>query len=199
MRAQYTSFIKMDAGDLINRFSADMSLIDGGLGMSFIYSANSKYNNYMVILNLTSVEDMLLAVAACIILIATTPYIAAAMPIVMTVFWGIQTVYLPTSKQLRIIDLDAKAPICSHFISSLSGRLAINSFGWRQVYEDKNEHLLEDSQKAYYLLKTVQNWISLVLDMTVAVLAIILTALAVSLKQKVDPAFLGLAMTSIVS
>ena len=119
----------------------------------------------------------------------------------MAVFWTIQRVYLRTSKQLRTMDLDAKAPLCSHFMVSVSGSLTISLFGWGGKYKEQNRELLHKSQIPYYLLHTMQNWLYLVLDLVVAALVVLLAGMTVWLGRKgqVDPGYLGLALTSVVS
>ena len=41
-RTSYINFIQKDAGDLINRFSQDIALIDSALGRSFVNVTNRK-------------------------------------------------------------------------------------------------------------------------------------------------------------
>jgi len=94
----------------------------------------------------------------------------------------IQKYYLRTSRQIRLLDLQAKAPLYSHFIESLSGLVTIRAFGWSDDFVEQNLVLLDNSQKPYYLLFCIQMWLSLVLDLVVAVLAVILIALVVKFR-----------------
>jgi len=62
----------------------------------------------------------------------------------------------------------------------------------------KNIRFLDASQKPYYLLFSIQRWLNFVLDMVVASIAILLMALTVSLKGKISPGLLGIALVQVV-
>lgn len=75
----------------------------------------------------------------------------------------------------------------------------LRAFGWSEAAIQKNDQLLDVSQKPFYLLLCVQRWLTLVLDMVVAVIAILLMSLAVALRSRIDPGFLGVAMVNVMS
>ncbi|GAM37304.1 hypothetical protein TCE0_023r07121 [Talaromyces pinophilus] len=95
--------------------------------------------------------------------------------------------------------IETKAPLYSHFIESLSGLATLRAFGWSDATLDKNTRLLDTSQKPFYLLLCIQRWLTLVLDMIVAVIAVLLMSLAVILRSRVNPGFLGVAMVNIMN
>lgn len=151
----------------------------------------------MAFINVT--YSALNCVAQIGILIVATPFIAAALPPVFGVLYLIQNIYLRTSKQLRIMDLEAKAPLCTHFLETLSGVVTINAFNWAERNRERNKMLLDRSQVPYYLLESVQQWLALVLSLVVAGMATVLMAVCVALADRVDAGYLGLAMLSLVS
>lgn len=110
-----------------------------------------------------------------------------------------QKYYLRTSRQLRLLDLEAKSPLYSHFIESLSGLVTIRAFGWADKFCELNLKLLDISQKPYYLLFCIQRWLGLLLDLIVAALAVILMILVVKLRTEVSGGFVGLALLNVVS
>lgn len=87
----------------------------------------------------------------------------------------------------------------THFIESLSGLITIRSYSWTGTYTSKCVHLLDASQKPYYLLLCVQRWLVLVLDLVVAGLAVIIVGMAVGLRSRINPGFLGLALVNMMS
>ena len=111
----------------------------------------------------------------------------------------IQKFYLRTSRQVRLLDLEAKSPLYSHFIESLSGLVTIRAFGWSDSFVEQNLVLLDNSQKPYYLLFCVQRWLSLVLDIMAAVLALILMVIVVKLRHTVSSRYVGLALLNVIS
>ena len=111
----------------------------------------------------------------------------------------LQKYYLRTSRQLRLLDLEAKSPLYSHFIESLSGLSTIRAFGWTDNFLERNLTLLDVSQKPYYLLFCIQRWLGLILDLMVAALAVILMVLVVKLRSNVTSGFVGLALLNVMS
>lgn len=121
------------------------------------------------------------------------------MPFVLVVLWQIQKFYLKTSRQLRHMELESKGPLYTNFFESLAGMATIRAFGWTTDFQNRNNELLKMSQKPMFLLSAIQIWLQLVLDLVVTVLAIIVSTLAVTLRDKVDTGFVGLALFNLVS
>ena len=99
----------------------------------------------------------------------------------------------------RLLYLEAKSPLYSHFIESLSGLVTICAFGWAPNVQDLNLALLDVSQKPYYLLLCIQRWLALILDLIVAGLAVILMVLVVKLRTDISPGHVGLALLNVMS
>lgn len=126
MKVTYVSWITQSIGGVINRFSQDVMIIDTQLANAFINTA----------------MQVCTSIASTVLLIVATPYIGIAVPFLCAIFWVIQHVYLRTSKQLRTLDLEAKAPLCAHFWQSASGLASIKAFGWTEDYREMNIQLL---------------------------------------------------------
>jgi len=125
-------------------------------------------------------------------------YAAAAFPVVLISLYFIQKYYLRTSRQLRLLDLEAKSPLYTQFMESLSGLATIRAFGWRSALESHNAEMLDQSQKPFYLLFAVQRWLTLVLDLVVAAVAVILMVMVVELRGTISPGFVGVAMLNVI-
>ncbi|KAK4444912.1 ABC multidrug transporter [Podospora aff. communis PSN243] len=182
MRAPISSLSGTTTGSLINRFSQDMNLVDMTLPATL--------TNVAFPLDLTGC----LGVAA--LAIVAVSYSAATMPLLFVAVYYLQRFYLRTSRQLRLLDLEAKAPLYSHVLESLDGMASIRAYGWSSNYIAKNLEHLDTAQKPYYLLLCIQQWLTLVLGLIVAAFTTILTILAVVLHGKVDAGFFGIALVS---
>lgn len=125
-------------------------------------------------------------------------YAAVSFPIVLTALYFIQKFYLRTSRQLRFLDLEAKSPLYSQFMECLSGLATVRAFGWQNALEDKNRELLDESQKPFYLLFAVQRWLTLVLDLMVAAVAVLLIVLVTQLRGIMTPGFVGVALLNVL-
>ncbi|KAF5673240.1 multidrug resistance-associated 1 [Fusarium denticulatum] len=139
------------------------------------------------------------AIAKAGLLASSNPYIAAAFPLLGAVYFYLQRGYLRTSRQLRLLDLEEKAPLYTQFLETLSGLATIRAFGWRDAVIQTNHSLVDRSQRPFYLLMIVQRWLVLVLDLTTAALALLLVGLAVRLRGEVDIGLTGVSLVQLIS
>jgi ABC-type multidrug transport system fused ATPase/permease subunit len=176
-------FTSTDAGQIVNRFSQDLSVIDAELPIAALVLAN---NFFMAIIQ---------AIFVCV----SASYFSVVLPFVLFTMYMIQKFYLRTSRQIRLMDLEAKAPLYSHFLETLNGLVTIRAFGWTKDMEKRNMTFLDASQRPFYLLYCIQRWLMLVIDLLVAALAVILVALVVRFRHTADAGFVGLALINIMS
>jgi ABC-type multidrug transport system fused ATPase/permease subunit len=125
-------------------------------------------------------------------------WLGLAVPLMLLTLFVLQKFYLRTSRQLRLLDLEAKSPLYSHFISSFAGLTSLRAYGWSKLAAAENLHYLNDSQRPFYLLRCVQRWLNMVLNLIVAGLAILLVGIAIALKNSINPGLLGVALTSVM-
>lgn len=123
---------------------------------------------------------------------------AASVPVLIITVWSLQHIYLRTSRQLRLLDIEAKSPLYSHFLESLGGLITIRSFGWEPQFQNRNAVLLDDSQRPYYLLYCIQRWLTLVLDLIVGAEAVLVVGLAVGLRHSTSPGLLGVSLNNVM-
>jgi len=180
--APMSFFSVTDTGVTVNRFSQDLMLIDMELPVAA----------------LNTFATFVLVIAQMILIGVASIYAAIAFPIVLLALFFIQKCYLRTSRQLRLLDLESKSPLYSQFMEILSGLATVRAFGWQSALVDKARQLLDESQKPFYLLFAVQRWLTLVLDLIVAAVAVMLCVLVVKLRGKLDPGFVGVALLNII-
>lgn len=182
MNAPMKFLSNIETGSLVNRFSQDLRYVDIVLPVALA----------VFIFEITA------CIGAAGLAMAAVSWFAISIPFVVATLVLIQRFYVRTSKQLRILEIEQKAPLFSHFLGSIHGLTTIRAFGWVQPYADKNLTRLDDAQKPAYLLNCIQRWLSLVLDMVVAFLTIILVVFAVTLRDKVNPSLLGVALVNMM-
>jgi ATP-binding cassette, subfamily C (CFTR/MRP), member 1 len=88
-------FTTTDTGVIINLFSQDMTLIDGELPMSLT--------------NLSLDSSACIGMAA--VIATSSPYLAVTYPFLAAMLYLVQKFYLRTSRQMRLLDLEAKSPL----------------------------------------------------------------------------------------
>ncbi|KAK6081032.1 ABC multidrug transporter [Seiridium cupressi] len=107
--------------------------------------------------------------------------------------------YLRTSRQLRFLDLDEKAPVYTQFIETLAGLSTVRAFGWTQPAIEQNHDLVDRAQKPFYLLLMIQRWLTLVLDLIVAALALLVVGLAVRIRESVSVGLTGVSLVQLIT
>ncbi|KAJ1326949.1 ATP-binding cassette subfamily C (CFTR/MRP) member 1 [Microdochium nivale] len=184
LNAEMDFLSQRDTGEILNLFAGDLNLIDMPLPLSFL---------------LTS-EKLASSVAEAILTCLASGYLAAAMPVVGLAVYFTQRVYLRTSRQLRVLDLEAKAPLVTHFTECFDGRVTIRAMAWKTAVTRKNTEILNTSQKPYYLLYCLQRWLNLVLDLITTALATLLVGIAVSQRDRdnVDIGYLAVGLVSVM-
>ncbi|KAF3939696.1 hypothetical protein ABW19_dt0206417 [Dactylella cylindrospora] len=183
MYAPMSLISKTDIGSIVNRFTQDLSLIDRSLPLAIMCCAS----------------NLLVAAAQAVLISTASPYIAISFPCLIVVFYIVQKYYLRTSRQLRLLDLESKAPVYTLFLESLEGLSTIRAFGWQKPCISKNYDLVDTAQRPFYLLAIIQKWLTLVLDLLTAVLAVIVVSVAVITRESVSVGFTGVALTQIIS
>ena len=97
----------------------------------------------------------------------------------------------------RVIHVNIR---CStQFVETLDGLATVRAFSWQQTYINRNHRLVDGSQKPFYLMYTIQRWLSLVLDVIIGSLAVLVVGIAVALRDSVSPGFTGVSLTQIIS
>lgn len=95
MNAPLKFFTSTDTGVVVNLFSQDMTLVDNQLPQAMI--------NFVV----GSFE----VVGMAAVIATSSPYIAVTYPVLVFILYVLQRFYLRTSRQVRLLDLEAKSPL----------------------------------------------------------------------------------------
>ncbi|PHH93023.1 hypothetical protein CDD83_2133 [Cordyceps sp. RAO-2017] len=183
MRAPQSFFSATDSGSILNRFSQDMTIIEGQLPVGV----------------LIAVSNLFSSIAAAALVTVGSVYMVASIPFLVFAIWLLQHVYLSTSRQLRLLDLESKSPLCSHFLETVGGLATIRAFGWQSRFRFKNERLLDNAQRPHYLLYCSQRWLNLVLDLVIGAQAVLVVGLAVGFRRSTSPGLLGVSLNSTLS
>nr|RBQ92112.1 hypothetical protein FVER53263_07622 [Fusarium verticillioides] len=125
-------------------------------------------------------------------------YFGAFLPISFLALYLIQKHYLRTSRQMRLLDLEAKTPLYTQFTEITAGLATIRSFGWTNEFLDESFRMLNTSQKPFYLMFCIQRWLELVLDLFVAGMAILLVTIALRIPGTTSEGAIGLAMVNLL-
>jgi len=149
---------------------------------------------------LQTADGFTVCIAQTILITASSKFVATFIAPAIAVSYFLQRFYLRTSRQIRLLDLEAKSPMYTHFLETLSGLPTLRAFNWQSAWHELSRELLDKSQRPVYLLYCIQRWLGLVLDCMVAVFAISIITLATQLNQSTTSSggALGLALVNLL-
>jgi ABC-type multidrug transport system fused ATPase/permease subunit len=179
--APWSVLSMMNVGSVINRFSQDIELMDIELPSALL--------NFQLV--------TLLGLAQTILIVISSPWIGLSLPLLIAILYVVQKFYLRTSRQVRLLDLEARAPLFTDFIELVQGLSTYRAFHWLSECETRASKLLEKSQEPRYLLYMIQLWLAFVLDIVVACIAVAIVAIALGMGTRSGPT--GLALTQVMS
>jgi hypothetical protein len=88
-------FTTTDTGVVTNLFSQDMTLLDSDLPLAL--------TNFTL--------DISNTIGSAFVVASASPYLAIGYPFLIGILYFIQMFYLRTSRQIRLLDLEAKSPL----------------------------------------------------------------------------------------
>lgn len=131
--------------------------------------------------------------------LAGTNYTALLLPLIFVILWYLQKFYLRTSQQMRLLEIEAKAPLFAELSEMGMGIEHMRSFGVQGQMVARSFRRLDDSQRPYYGLLTIQRWLLLVLDILTVIITAVLVTVALLATQTTSTAGLGLSLYSMVN
>jgi ABC-type multidrug transport system fused ATPase/permease subunit len=140
-----------------------------------------------------------MSIFSLVVLCIAGKYLAITVPFLGLAVFFLQLYYLRTSRQVRLLDIEAKSPLYTHFLETINGIATVRAYGWESMFQDECERKLNRSQKPFYMLMCIQQWLALVLDLVVGVMAVILMAITTSFKHKFTPGSVGVALNLVLS
>ncbi|KAK7941487.1 ABC transporter FUM19 [Apiospora aurea] len=184
-RAPVSYLSSIDNGSVLNRFNQDMQLIDYNLPVAGV-------NTYLF---------AAICLVQAIIICTAAKYVAIAIPFFLVIIVFVQRFYLKTSRQLRLLDIEAKSPLYGNFQDTIRGQPSLRAYGgsFGSFLVEDHRRVLDESQQPIYLLYTVQRWLALVLDLLVAGVAVLLVVVAVEGDRAMSGSDMGVALVSLTS
>lgn len=148
------------------------------------------------------VLKVLLGVSSCvayfIMISISSKYLAILLPFIALFLFGLQHFYLRTSRQMRLLDIEYKAPLYTQLIKTIDGLVTIRAFQWEKSLSQQNMETLDDSQRPSYLLYCIQRWLTFVIDMMIMFIASALIIIITTLRYQIGPGYIGIALSNIL-
>ncbi|OAA36504.1 ABC transporter, transmembrane domain, type 1 [Beauveria brongniartii RCEF 3172] len=183
MSAPLSFFVATPPGDLVNRFSRDIEQIDLELPLNLTFT-------FMAVIWLMSVVALILVGSL---------YMAVIIAPMMVFIYVLQKYYLQTSRQLRYLDIQSSAPVNTHIIEMIDGVATVQAYGWESHYQATGMDLLDETMRPNYMMRIIQLWLELVLDVFVAFVCITLIVVCITIPSSTSPGALGVALTNVTT
>ena len=132
-------------------------------------------------------------------IVAVTGYTAIMLPALFIIIYFVQLFYLRTSRQLRYLELETGAPLCTQFTENAVGLYHIRAFGWQHHCLGVSLHLLDNSQKPFYYMYAAERWLGLVMDSVTLFMALTIIILALCVEEIVSASGIALSMLSLIT
>ena len=169
-------FDQTPLGRISSRFSRDIDTLDSLLPESI---RGFTYTLVMCIANLALISVFI------------WPFVAAIL-LSLGFYYILQKKYRATARELRRIDSISRSPVIAMITETLSGISTIRSFGACDRFISHNTKLLDENNRAQYLVILSQRWIQLRIDCLNSVLVLCTCLIAVLLRDMVNPGVTGL-------
>ncbi|THY47850.1 hypothetical protein D6C97_07847 [Aureobasidium pullulans] len=180
--APMSYFLNNDIGTIVNRFSQDIQLIDRDLPSALAALCTQIFKLVM----------------QCSLLLTSQKLLVFALPIHAIFIYIVQKVYLRTSRQIRYLELESRSAVYSSFLETVEGITTIRSSNQQQTYLSRTTQNLDLSQRAFYLFLCLQRWLNIILDLAIAVVAIVVITLAVFFTSETSSADVGIALNMVL-
>ncbi|PTB62314.1 hypothetical protein BBK36DRAFT_1172514 [Trichoderma citrinoviride] len=176
-------FTTTDIGVILNRFSQDISYVDRQLPFALITVSTQMFKMLFQLVLILNIQR----------------WLTVCLPICVVAVYLIQRIYLRTSRQLRVLELEYQSSLYQWFLETAEGVVTIRSFGWSSAAEKKNIEALDWALRPRYALMCVQRWLSLILNLIVNGIAIGLIVLAVRWRGTTTGGDIGAALNLILA
>ncbi|KAJ9478154.1 putative Metal resistance protein YCF1 (putative) [Pseudozyma hubeiensis] len=180
LSAPLSFFSKWSSGQIINRFSQDLFNVDQTFTQAL---TNAAYISFSVL-------------GVLVTMVIPAPYLAVLAVGLIVLSWGMQRLYIPSSRQLRRLEMGAKSPLYSLFseTSSPSGLATVRGLKREASLLELNTRSLDISQTPYYHLFAVRRWLQTWLLLLTTIINVALVLLVVVLRHSSKAGLLGVAL-----
>lgn len=124
---------------------------------------------------------------------------AALLPLIMFFMYVLQSFYLRTSRQMRLLDIEQRAPVFTHLAETLEGLITIRAFGWKDRWQNHHMLVLDESRRPGFTLNSMQAWLNFALDMILAILAVIFIVLTTTLRDQIGARSMGTGLSGLLA
>jgi len=178
LRAPLRWLDTVPVGRILNRFTADFSMIDSRISMDLAFMMHNAMQVISVIIAGVFVSPWMIAFALLLLVIC--------------MHYALR--YLTGAREVKRLESNSKSPIFESFGAALMGISTVRAFDKAEVYVQRMYRKIDTYAQAYWHLWLFNRWMGFRLNMVGAVFATITAALIVSI-HGVDASLAGFALS----
>ncbi|KAG0318908.1 hypothetical protein BG000_004022, partial [Podila horticola] len=179
IRAKVRFYDTTPMGRIANRFSSDISTVDEEVSTGI----NNLFNAIVNVLGIIFV-----------ITVSMPAFLVPAMFIV-AIYCVMGALYIPVSRDLKRLNSISRSPILNHFQETLAGLATIRAYGFERQFQSKNFSNLDDYNRSYFLLWTVNRWLHWRVDLAGALVSFVTGLLILQNWDTISPGWAALSLT----
>lgn len=169
-------------GRVLNRFTRDTDSLDNEIGEQL----------RLFIFPLATIIGII------ILCICYLPYFAIAVPFLGGAFVFLSEIYSGSSREIKRLEAVQRSVVYNNFNETLTGMNTIKAYKAEATFVDKNDHLLNSMNEAYFLLIANQRWLCVHLDMIASVFALVVCLLCITEQFGISAASTGLLLNYVI-
>lgn len=143
LAAPMSFFEGTPVGRILNRFSRDMEAIDQQIPRSLLDSLGCVFT----------------IVSTLVVVVAVTPLALLGVIPIAVLYWVVQRVYRPASREGQRLDSITRSPIFAQFSETLAGVSVIRAFSAEQRFEAELLKNLETNSRSFYTIVSANRWL----------------------------------------
>jgi ATP-binding cassette subfamily C (CFTR/MRP) protein 1 len=178
-RAPMSFFDTTPMGRILNRFARDIDVCDTLLSMN---------------LRMTLIQAFR-AISAFVVMGIDTPLVLLIILPIGVIYYLVQMLYIPTSRQLRRIESTTRSPIYIHFSETLSGATSIRAYGTVDKFIEESNIRVDANHSSSYPAVITSRWLAIRLEFLGYSIIFINALYAVLSRGKLSPGVAGLTLS----
>lgn len=169
-------------GRIINRFTKDTDALDNEMGDKIA----------MITYFFCSICGILIL---CIIYF---PWFAIAIPFIVFIFAAVVNFYQASGREIKRVEAIQRSHVYNNFNETLTGMDTIKGYDKSLAFLNKNVHLIDRMNEAYYITVANQRWLDVNLTFLGTAFALLIAFLCVFRVFKISPASVGLLLSYVL-
>eukprot|EP00899_Mesostigma_viride_P010623 jgi/Mesvir1/19562/Mv07034-RA.1 len=167
------------SGRILNRFSADLGIVDDMLPITL-------FNFWQV---------SFICLGSLVIVTMGVPWVAILVLPLFLVFLWLRKKFVTSSRDTKRIEAITRSPVFSFFSSSLQGLTTIHAFGVQPQFHAAFIDKLNRNSRAFYSWSVIQRWLGFRCDSLVAITVLTASLVAVIARDHLTHSLVALALT----